>query len=156
MSAPILTVTAQKNPNAFLNDWSGSYGGVPAFTAYQLRDLKPAIKAAVQEKLEEYDAIAGNPKPATFENTIVAMEKAGKKLSQVKAVFDIYSSNMNSSEFEPIETEMTPIFSETNNKIYQNKKLFERIAAVYNSPEKPILTPVQQRMNWYHYSNLVC
>lgn len=155
MSAPILVANAQTNPNPFLNNWSGVYGGVPAFDTYQLKDIKPAIEAAILEKLNEYDKIATNPKPATFENTIVAMEKAGKKLSQVKAVFDIYSSNMNSPEFEPIETEITPKFSETNNKIYQNTKLFDRIAAVYNSPEKSSLTAEQQRLVWYHYSNFV-
>lgn len=155
MSAPILGANAQSNPNPFLNNWSGSYGGVPAFNTYQLKDLKPAIEVAIQEKLNEIDLIANNSKPATFENTIVAMEKAGKKLSQVKAVFDIYSSNMNSPEFEPIETELTPKFFETNNKMYQNTKLFNRIAAVYNSSEKNKLTAEQQRLVWYHYSNFV-
>ncbi|RKS00812.1 M3 family metallopeptidase [Flavobacterium sp. 102] len=155
MSAPILGANAQSNPNPFLNNWSGPYGGVPAFNTYQLKDLKPAIEAAIQEKLNEIDLIANNSKPATFENTIVAMEKAGKKLSQVKAVFDIYSSNMNSPEFEPIETELTPKFFETNNKMYQNTKLFNRIAAVYNSSEKNKLTAEQLRLVWYHYSNFV-
>lgn len=155
MSAPILGANAQSNPNPFLNNWSGPYGGVPAFNTYQLKDLKPAIEAAIQEKLNEIDLIANNSKPATFENTIVAMEKAGKKLSQVKAVFDIYSSNMNSPEFEPIETELTPKFFETNNKMYQNTKLFNRIATVYNSSEKNKLTAEQQRLVWYHYSNFV-
>lgn len=155
MTAPILVANAQNNPNSFLNNWSGPYGGVPAFADYKLKDLKPAIESAIQEKLNEYEKIANNPKPATFENTIVAMEKAGKTLSQVKAIFDIYSSNMNNAEFEPIETEMTPKFSETNNKIYQNAKLFKRIETVYNSPEKNKLTREEQRLVWYHYSNFV-
>jgi len=119
--------------NPFLKDWAGPYGGVPAFNEYKLKDLKSAIEMSIQEKLDQIDKIANNPKPATFENTIVALEKAGKKLSQVYAVFGIYSSNMNSPEFEPIETEMTPKFSEFNNKYYQNAKLFDRISAVYNS-----------------------
>jgi peptidyl-dipeptidase Dcp len=155
MTAPILAITAQTNPNAFLNNWSGAYGGVPAFADYKLKDLKPAIQTAIQEKLNEIEIIANNPKPATFENTIVAMEKSGKKLSQIKAVFDIYSSNMNSPEFEPIEAEMTPKFSEVNNKVFQNAKLFNRISAVYNSKEKSKLTPEQQRLVWFHYSNFV-
>lgn len=155
MTAPIFVTNAQTKPNPFLNDWKGPYGGVPAFADYTLKDLKPAVESAIREKLAEYDKIANNPKPATFENTIVAMEKAGKTLTQVKAIFDIYSSNMNSPEFEPIETEMTPKFSETNNKIYQNTKLFKRIETVYNSPGKSKLTPEQQRLIWYHYSNFV-
>lgn len=155
MSIPIITAEAQENQNPLLKNWTGNYGGVPAFNEYKITDLKPAIKIAIQEKLDEYNKIANNPKPATFENTIVAMEKAGKKLSQAKAVFDIYSSNLNTPEFEPIEVEVTPLFSELNSKIYQNKKLFDRIETIYNSKDKSKLTPEQQRSVWYHYANFV-
>jgi len=155
MSAPLLTITAQTNPNPFLNNWTGPYGGVPAFTEYKLKDLKPAIETAIQQKLKEIDKIANNPKPATFTNTIVALEKTGKMLSQISTVFGIYGSNMNSPEFEPIETEMTPKFSELSNKIYQNPKLFARISKVYNSPEKKKLNAEQQRLVWLYYNNFV-
>ena len=155
MSIPIITAEAQENQNPLLKNWTGNYGGVPAFNEYKITDLKPAIKIAIQEKLDEYNTIANNPKPATFENTIVAMEKAGKKISQAKAVFDIYSSNLNTPEFEPIEVEVTPLFSELNSKIYQNKKLFDRIETIYNSKDKSKLTPEQQRLVWYHYANFV-
>jgi peptidyl-dipeptidase Dcp len=153
MSVPLVAVTAQNNPNAFLNDWSGPYGGVPAFANYNLKDLKPAIEAAIQEKLNEINAIASNPKPATFENTIVAMEKTGKKLNQIKAVFDIYSSNLSSPEFAPIESDLTPKFSQLSNKVYQNDKLFARIAKVYEEGVK--LKGEQKRLVWYYYSNFV-
>jgi len=155
MSAPLLATQAQSNPNPFMNTWSGPYGGVPAFDQYHLTGLQPAIEAAIQDKLTEITKIADNPQPATFTNTIVALEKAGKKLSQIRAVFDIYSSNMSSPEFAPIESEMTPKFSEVSNKMYQNDKLFARIAAVYNDPDKKKLTAEQQRLVWYYYSNFV-
>jgi len=154
MIAPIIA-NAQKETNPLLKDWTGPYGGVPAFPDYKLTDLKPAIETAIQEKLDEIDKIANNPKPATFENTIVALEKTGKKLNQVYAVFGIYSSNMNSPEFEPIEAEMTPKFSELNNKYYQNGKLFERISKVYNDPSTKKLNGEQQRLVWLYYSNFV-
>ena len=155
MITPLLHLNAQKNPNAFLNNWSGPYGGVPAFKDYKIEDFKPAIEFAIQEKLNEVNAVANNPKPATFTNTIVAMEKAGKKLSQISTVFGIYSSNMNSDAFGPIEEEMTPKFSELSNKIYQNSKLFDRISKVYNAPETKKLTAEKQRLVWLYYSNFV-
>ena len=144
-----------QNRNAFLNDWTGPYGGVPAFTDYKLQDLKPALEFAIQEKLNEIKKIANNPKPASFANTIVAMEKAGKKFSQIYAVYGIYSSNMSSPEFEPIETEMTPKIYDLSNKIYQNAKLFSRILKVYNTPTTKKLTKEQQRLVWLYYSNFV-
>jgi peptidyl-dipeptidase Dcp len=155
MSAPIFVTDAQTNPNPFLKDWSGPYGGVPAFSEYKLSDLKPAIESAIKEKLDEINKIANNPKPATFTNTIVALERTGKFLSQIYAVFGIYSSNMSSPEFEPIESEMTPKFSEFSNKFYQNTKLFARISRVYNAPSTKKLTAEQQRLVWYYYSNFV-
>lgn len=155
MIAPTTLLNAQTNPNSFLNDWTGPYGGVPAFTDYKLNDLKPALEVAIKEKLSEINKIANNPKPATFTNTIVAMEKAGKRLNQVSAVYGIYSANMNSPEFEPIETEMAPKLYELSNKIYQNAKLFARISKVYNSPSIKKLTKEQQRLVWLYNSNFV-
>lgn len=154
MIAPIVA-SAQKETNEFLKNWYGPYGGVPDFPAYELKDLKPAIEFAIQEKLDEVNKIANNPEAPTFENTIVALERAGKKLNQVYAIFGIYSSNMNSPEFEPIETEMTPKFSELNNKYYQNAKLFERISAIYNSSGLKKLNDEDQRLAWLYYSNFV-
>ena len=153
--APIIAINAQKEINPVFKNWTGPYGGVPAFTEYKLKDLKPAIESAINEKLSEINKIANNKKPATFQNTIVALEKTGKKLNQVYAVFGIYSANMNSPEFEPIEAEMTPKFSAFNNKYYQNAKLFARISKIYNSPALKKLTAEQQRLTWLYYSNFV-
>ena len=155
MIAPTVMINAQANRNTFLNNWTGPYGGVPAFTDYKLKDLKPALEFAIQEKLNEISKIANNPKPATFTNTIVAMEKIGKKFNQIYAVFGIYSSNMNSPEFEPIETEMTPKIYDLSNKVYQNEKLFARISKVYNSPSTKKLTKEQQRLVWLYNANFV-
>ena len=82
MITPFLSSQAQSNSNSLLKNWSGPYGGVPAFNEYKLSDFKPAIEAAIGEKIAEMGKIASNTKPAAFENTIVALEKVGKKLNQ--------------------------------------------------------------------------
>lgn len=153
MGATIVSSTAQTNP--LLQPWKGKYGGVPAFNEYKVSDVKPAILEAIKENLAEINAIATNSKPATFSNTIEALERCGSKLARVNTVFGIYSSNMNSAEFELIEAEVAPLMSDLSNKFYQNTKLFKRIAAVYNSPSKSKLTKEQQRLVWYHYNNFV-
>ncbi|MFM2392232.1 MAG: Dipeptidyl carboxypeptidase, partial [Bacteroidota bacterium] len=132
MGATIITSNAQTNPLLF--PWKGKYGGVPAFNEYKVSDIKPAVLEAVKENLVEINTIATNPKPATFSNTIEALERAGSKLARVNAIFGIYSSNMSSPEFELIEADMVPLLSDLSNKFYQNTKLFKRIAAVYSSP----------------------
>jgi peptidyl-dipeptidase Dcp len=41
----------------------------------------------MEEEIEEMEAIASNPEPPTFENTIVAMEKSGALLRRTQSVF---------------------------------------------------------------------
>jgi peptidyl-dipeptidase Dcp len=141
--------------NPLLKDWTGNYGGVPAFNEYKVSDFKPAMEFAMQEKLNEVNAIANNPKPATFQNTIEALEKVGRKLSRIYAVYGIYSSNINSPEFEPIEAEMEPKLAAVADKITQNTKLFQRIEAVYKSKDNSKLTTEQQRLIKVVYDNYV-
>ena len=156
IGSTVLTMNAQNiKDNPLLKDWTGNYGGVPAFNEYKVSDFKPALEFAMQEKLNVVNAIANNPKPATFQNTIAALEKAGKKLSRIYAIYGIYSSNMSSPEFEPVEAEMEPKLAEVSDKITQNTKLFQRIEAVYNSKEKSKLTLEQQRLIKVVYDNYV-
>jgi peptidyl-dipeptidase Dcp len=156
MSSSLISVSAQTgDANPLLKKWAGSYGGVPAFNEYKVSDIKQALEIAIQEKLTEVEAIANNPKPPTFLNTISALELSGKSLSRVNAVFGIYSSNMNSPEFEPIETEMSPKMSELDNKIFQNKKLFERIEKLEKGTLNKKLTSEQKRLVWLYYTNFV-
>ena len=156
IGSTVLTMNAQNiKDNPLLKEWKGNYGGAPAFNQYKISDLKPALEFAMQEKLNEVNAIANNPKPATFQNTIAALEKTGKKLSRVSAVYGIYSSNMSSPEFEPVEAEMEPKLAEVSDKITQNTKLFKRIEAVYNAKDKSKLTKEQQRLVKVYYDNFV-
>lgn len=156
MSSAFLTLGAQTNKdNPLLKKWAGPYGGVPAFNEYKVSDIKSAVETAIQEKLVEIDAIANNPKPPTFDNTIAALELSGKTIARVSAVYGIYGSNISSPEFELVDTEMSPKFSELNDKIYQNKKLFSRIEKLYNAPQKSKLNSEQQRLIWLYYTNFV-
>ena len=150
----LFTLNAQ-NQNPLLKKWEGSYGGVPAFNTYSVADIKPALEAAIQEKLNETEAIANNPQAATFKNTIAALELSGQTLSRVMTVFGIYSSNLNSPEFSQVETEMTPKIYAVSNKVYQNKKLFNRIEKVYNDPATKKLSKEEQRLVWLYRNNFV-
>ncbi len=132
--------------NVLLQEWTGPYGGVPAFDEMDLADLKPALEAGMAEQLAEIDAIAANEEPATFDNTILAMERSGRTLSRVFSYWGIWSSNRSTPEFREIQQEMAPVLSEFNSKITQNEALFERIRAVYEGDEMKSLRPDQQRL----------
>ncbi|HUR99775.1 MAG TPA: M3 family metallopeptidase [Pyrinomonadaceae bacterium] len=141
--------------NPLLEKWVGPYGGVPPFDKVKITDFKPALEAAMAENLAEIDKIASQEAPPTFENTIVALERSGDTLNRVQTIFGVWSSNMSSPEFEPIDAEMSPKIAGHFDKITQNDALFKRIEAVYNSPEKSKLTKEQQRLVWVYYNNYV-
>jgi peptidyl-dipeptidase Dcp len=148
-----LTTTAVSNP--LLADWTGPYGGVPPFDQVRVEHFKPALEAAMAENLAEIDRIANNPAPPTFENTIAAMERAGRTLDRVGTAYGVWSSTMNTPDFQAVEREMAPRLAAFNTQITQNEPLFRRIEAVYNSPERTSLTPEQQRLAWYHWNTFV-
>lgn len=132
--------------NVLLAEWTGPYGGVPAFDKMDLSDVKPALEKGMELELAEIDAIANNPEPPTFENTIVALERVGQDLDRVSTYRGIWSSNMSSSEYREIQMEMAPKLAEHGSKITQNQALFDRIRAVYESDEGETLRPDQQRL----------
>ncbi|MEM8770707.1 MAG: M3 family metallopeptidase [Pseudomonadota bacterium] len=144
-------VASNDEGNLLLSAYDGPYGGVPHFDEASLVGLKPALEAGMARNLAEIDAIANNPAPPTFENTIVAMEKTGNDLGRVFTYWGIWSSNVSSPEFRAIQREMAPKLSEFNSKIVQNEKLFERIKSVYESDETKSLRPDQQRLVWLVY-----
>ena len=143
----------EKTENVFLTEWKGEYNGVPAFDKMELSQLKPAIQKAMENHLEEIDRIANLESEPTFENTIIAMEKAGKDLDRVFTYYGIYSSNISSEEFREIQQELAPEISNYRSQISQNEKLFQRIKSVYDKSQEEKLSPQQQRVIELVYKN---
>ena len=151
--ALIIQSTAQENnqeimQNPLLKEWQGPYEGVPAFDKMEVSLIKPAIRKGMELHLEEINQIANNSAEATFENTIIPMEKAGKELDRAFTYYGIYSSNVSSPEFRAVQKELAPEISEYSSKISQNEALFKRIKTVYeNSQEKPLDSAEQRVIN---------
>lgn len=146
---------AESKTNPLTEKWVGAFGGVPPFDKVRVEDLKPALEKAMAENLAEVDAIASTPAPPTFENTIVALERAGSTLDRVATLYNIWTDNMSSKAVQAVEAEMAPKLAAFGDKITQNEALFKRVEAVYNSPEKAKLNPEQQRLVWVYYTDLV-
>jgi peptidyl-dipeptidase Dcp len=151
----VATVYATANLNPLLEKWKGPYSGVPPFDKIKVSDFKPALETAMAENLKEIEAIANNSETPNFQNTIEALERSGETLNRVGAVYGVWSTTMNSEDFQAVEREMAPKLAEFNDKITQNENLFQRIESLYNSPEKAELTPEQQRLIWVYYDNFV-
>ncbi|GAB4162663.1 MAG: M3 family metallopeptidase [Winogradskyella sp.] len=132
--------------NSLLQEWTGPYQGVPAFDKMNVADVKEAVEKGMELQLQEIDAIANNMTAPTFENTIVAMESAGKTLDRVFTYYGILSSNRSTPEFRAVQAELAPKLSEFQSKISQNEKLFQRIKTVYEASQNNPLEPQEQRV----------
>jgi len=141
--------------NPLLAKWEGPYGGVPPFDRVQVAQFKPALEAGMAENLAEVDRIAKDPATPTFDNTIAALERAGRTLDRVMTLYGVFGSTMIGPEFQVVQREMAPRLAAFGDQITQNEALFKRIEAVYNSPDKARLTPEQQRLTWFYYTNFV-
>ncbi|HEY8185940.1 MAG TPA: M3 family metallopeptidase [Pyrinomonadaceae bacterium] len=141
--------------NPLLAEWEGPYGGVPPFDRVQVAQFKPALEAGMAENLAEVDRIAKDPAAPTFDNTIAALERSGRTLDRVQSIYNVFGSTMNGPEFQVVEREMAPRLAAFGDEITQNEPLFKRIETVYNSPDKARLTPEQQRLTWFYYTNFV-
>ncbi|HEX8538123.1 MAG TPA: M3 family metallopeptidase [Cystobacter sp.] len=147
--------TTSSKTNPLLDHWSGPYGGVPAFDQIRIEHFRPALETSMDEYRREIAGLANEPAAPTFENTIAAFEKLGQRFEEVSTLYGIWSSSLNGPEFQSLEREMAPRLAALSDEIIQNERLFQRIAAVYESPEKAKLTPEQQRLVWHHYTRFV-
>ena len=138
--------------NVLLAEWAGPYGGVPAFDRMDLEALKPALEIGMDLHLREIETIANSTEPPTFENTIVAMERAGRTLDRVLAYWGIWSANRSTPEFRKIQQEMAPQLADFRSQITQNQRLFARIRTVYETGTES-LRPDQQRLVWLIYDD---
>ena len=132
--------------NTLLQEWTGPYGGVPAFDKMKVADIQSAVEFGMEENLKEIEAIANNKDAPTFENTIEAMERSGAYLDCVFSYYGILSSNMSSPEFRKVQSVLAPKLSEFSSKINQNEALFKRIKTVYDNAQENPLESDQQRV----------
>jgi peptidyl-dipeptidase Dcp len=137
---------SQANDNILLAEWNGPYGGVPPFDRMEITDLEPALEVGMAMSLAEIDGIAGNPEPPTFDNTIVALERAGNDLSRVFTLMGIWRSNRSTPEVREVLQKVAPEVAKYRSEITQNKELFKRIRAVHESDEVKSLRADQQRV----------
>ncbi len=113
----------------------------PPFDKIKDSDFLPAFEEGMKQQRAEIDAIADNPQPPTFENTIVAMERSGELLTRVaKVFFNLDQSDTNEAR-RKIKAEMAPKLAAHNDAINLNPKLYARIKALYEKRDQLGLDP---------------
>lgn len=156
-AAPVATMTSDPSapPSVLLEKWSGPHGGLPPFAKVKVADFEGALLAAMDLMRKDVARIADDPARPTFENTIAALEDAGRTFERVETIYGIWSSSMNTPEFQAVERKMAPKLAAFEDEILQNEKVWKRVDAVYQDPEKVKLTREQQRLVWRRWNSLV-
>lgn len=127
----------------------------PPFDKIKDDDYQPAIEAGMAEQLKEIQAIADNPAPPTFENTLVAMEKSGQLLQRAGNTFGgVVGANIN-PVLQKVREELAPKLAAHQDAITLNAKLFARIASVYKQRESLKLDPESLRLLQVTYDTFV-
>jgi len=136
--------------NPLLASWSTPFGVVP-FGVIRPEHFPPAFARAFAEHEAEVKAIADNPAPASFDNTIAALELGGRTLSRVEDAFNVLAGADTNDAIMAIERELSPKMARHWNAIRMNAALFSRIDALFKRRAELQLTPEQARvLERYH------
>jgi peptidyl-dipeptidase Dcp len=131
--------------NPLLADWTGDFA-LPPFDAIKDEDFAPAIEVALDEARAGVAAIADNPEPAGFANTIEALELADTGLSRVLGVFFALAGADANPEREALQRELAPKLSAYSSEIAMNPALFARVEALWQAREALDLDAEQRRV----------
>src|SRR5690625_3016844 len=129
--------------NPLLEPWNGPFG-LPDFARIEAAHFRPAFDRALAEQQAEFDAIAENTEPASFANTVEALERSGQLLDRVAAIFWNRAGSDTNAEIQAIEREIGPRLSQQFSRQLTDPRMFARIEAVAADPGA--LTPEQARV----------
>ncbi|WP_440976548.1 peptidyl-dipeptidase Dcp [Pseudoxanthomonas winnipegensis] len=127
----------------------------PPFDKIQDSDYLPAFEEGMQQHLAEIRKIADNPDPATFANTLEAMERSGETLTRVSRIFfGLVQADTNDAR-QKIQEEIAPKLAAHQDEINLDPKLFARIKSLYDQRDTLNLDPEQKRLVEYQYQEFV-
>jgi peptidyl-dipeptidase Dcp len=129
-----------------LQPWTGPYDGVPPFDKVTPAKLREAMLEGIELQRADIAAIANNPEPPTFANTLAAMELAGEPLDRASNLYGVMTSNIGGEAYDAVDTELSPILSAASDEITFNEKLFQRIKTVADNADAMGLSPQQKRL----------
>ncbi len=127
----------------------------PPFDRIKDSDYQPAFEEGMRQQIAEMDAIASNSEPATFQNTIAAMEKSGRMLDRVSLAFSgVVGANTNDA-LDSVQTAVAPKLAAHADAIFLNPKLFARVKAVYDARDAAHLDPESAQVLKLYYNQFV-
>jgi peptidyl-dipeptidase Dcp len=150
----IARLRAEAANDPMLAEWSGPYGGVPPWDQVKAELFPVAFEKGLALLKAEVAAIAANPQAPTFDNTIGALEDAGRYENRAETLFSVMTGNLNTPPVQAVDREWSPKITAAYDEIVFNEKLFARMSAVYQARESG-LSPEQKRLVERTYEQFV-
>jgi peptidyl-dipeptidase Dcp len=145
---------AKEGKNPLLEAYNTPFNA-PPFEDIKIEHYKPAYEEALKQHAAEIDSIANNPEPATFDNTIVALDNAGQLLNNVSAIFENLNSAHTNEQIQALAKELAPTLSAHYDQIQLNPTLFARVKHVWDNKAQFHLTEEQDRLLELCYKGFV-
>ena len=143
--------TTSAGGNPLLQAWNTPYG-LPPFAAVGAADFEPAYEVALAQHLAEIEAIASDPRPPSFENTIAAVDRCGRLLDRLDGMFHNLASSETSPALQAVQTRMAPLLAAHSSAFFMHRGLFARIDALHAERDALGLTAEQRRvLERYHF-----
>jgi len=114
-----------------------------------------AFEMAMALQRRRIRRIARNPKPPTFANTILALERSGRALDRVHALFEVHAGTLKLGDLPRLEQELMPRLAAFDDEITQDARLFRRIEAVHAGAAGAGLDPEQRRLCWHYHTRFI-
>ena len=133
------------NENPLLVE-TGNPFGAPAFDKIENRHYIPAFEQALADAKAEVDAIIANPQEPTFGNTVLALERCGKKLNTVEEIFFNLNEACTDDEMQQIAEQMAPKLTEFSMYVSLSEELFSRVKSVYERRDSLALNKEDGRL----------
>lgn len=130
--------------NPLVKEWNTPFQ-TPPFNSIKTEHYKPAMLYAIEQAKQEVNAIIVNRARPDFENTIVALERAGGLLNRISGVFFNINECMTSDQLQQIYVEIIPDLTAYGNDVSMNPLLFAKVKEVYDQRDDIALT-TEQRM----------
>jgi peptidyl-dipeptidase Dcp len=121
--------------NPLLQPWTGAYQ-LPPFLDLRPEHFEPAYEVAMREQLAEVEAIATNPQPPTFENTVQALDRGGRTFERIDNVFHNLAASEASPALQAVQRTMAPRLAAHRNAIMLHAGLFGRVDALHEQREQ--------------------
>ncbi|HKK85197.1 MAG TPA: M3 family metallopeptidase [Roseovarius sp.] len=131
--------------NPLLKEWGGPFKLAP-FDEISDEDFEPAFEKALEAARAEVKAIAEKSEKPSFANTIEALEASGESLDKVLSVFFTVAGSDSNPKRQELQRAFSPKLAAYSSEVTGNKKLFDRIEALWQDRESLDLTDEQERL----------